>query len=219
MALKIQTATLGAFGVNIYAVTDQATGAQALIDTSETRDVIELLDQNNVVPAQILMTHAHLDHAGALSWLLERFDATTYLPRDEKQMFEALPQQGDWFQAPQLNRPLGRIDTWLVEGDTVTIGETTLKVLSTPGHSPGMVCYYDDTDIFVGDTVFAGGIGRTDLPLCSPKAMRESLKKLFQLPGHLRAHTGHGPPTTLERELKTNPFLGFLRGEADEVAW
>lgn len=211
MALKIQSATLGVFGVNVYAVTDLATGTRGLIDTSETRDVITLLEASNFDPQHILLTHAHLDHAGALAWLQERFDATTYLPRDEKIMFEALPQQGDWFGSSSLNRPLGRIDTWLEDGDTVQLGATTLKFLSTPGHSPGMGCFYDDTDIFVGDTVFAGSIGRTDLPLCDEGQMRESLRRLFALPHHLRAHSGHGPSTTLAEEFATNPFLEFLR--------
>lgn len=219
MALQIQTATLGVFGVNVYAVTDEATGTQALIDTSETRDVVTILEENAITPKHILLTHAHVDHAGALAWLQERFDATTYLPKDEKVLFDALPQQGDWFGAPDLNRPLGRIDVWLADGDTVQIGQTTLKFLATPGHTPGMGCFYDDTDIFVGDTVFAGSIGRTDFPLSSSEQMRESLRKLFALPHHLQVHSGHGPQTTLAEEFESNPFLGFLRGEDDGGVW
>jgi hydroxyacylglutathione hydrolase len=211
MALQIQSVTLGAFSVNVYVIQDEATGTRALIDTSETRAIVSLLEDNAFVPDKIILTHAHLDHAGALTFLQERFTATTYLPLDEKPMFEALPQQGDWFRAPSLNRPCGRIDTWLRDGDIVEVGATKLRFLSTPGHSPGMGCFYDDTDIFVGDTVFAGSIGRTDLPMCSEAQMQESLRKLFALPHHLRVHPGHGPQTTLAEEFATNPFVEFLR--------
>lgn len=211
MSLRIQSFTIGAFGVNVYLVADEATGIQALIDTSETRDVITELGDAH--PAFILLTHGHLDHAGALVWLQERYDATTVLPTLEREFFATLTQQGTWFGAPHLNRPLGRIDRFVDDGDIVAIGETTLRFLSTPGHTPGMGCFYDDHDIFVGDTLFAGSIGRTDFPLSSPEAMKASLRKLFELPLHLRVHSGHGPSTTLDHELYTNPFLGFIRAE------
>jgi glyoxylase-like metal-dependent hydrolase (beta-lactamase superfamily II) len=145
--------------------------------------------------------------------LQQAFDVPTYLPRLEQPMFETLPQQGDWFGAPHMNRPCGRIDHYVDDGDIIRLGETTLHFISTPGHTPGQGCYYDDQDIFVGDTLFAGSVGRTDLPLGDPPLMQRSLQKLMQLPGHLRVHSGHGPVTTLDRERETNPFLTFLRNQ------
>jgi glyoxylase-like metal-dependent hydrolase (beta-lactamase superfamily II) len=106
-----------------------------------------------------------------------------------------------------MNRPCGRIDHWLDDGDQIQLGETTLHFISTPGHTPGQGCYYDDHDILVGDTLFAGSVGRTDLPMGDPALMQRSLEKLMQLPGHLRVHSGHGPVTTLAQEKQTNPFL------------
>jgi len=211
MALRIQSFTIGVFGVNVYLATDVATGATALIDTSETREVVDLVGDTKL--DKILLTHAHLDHAGALVWLQERHDATTVLPRLERTFFDTLTEQGTWFGAPHLNRPLGRIDQLIDDGDEITLGATTLKFLSTPGHTPGMGCFYDDNDIFVGDTLFAGSIGRTDFPLSSPATMKDRLRRLFELPLHLRVHSGHGPDTTLQHELETNPFLGFIRDE------
>jgi glyoxylase-like metal-dependent hydrolase (beta-lactamase superfamily II) len=114
---------------------------------------------------------------------------------------------------PHLNRPCGRIDHEIEDGFSLDLGETTLGFLSTPGHTPGQGCWYDDHDIIVGDTLFAGSIGRTDFPLSDPKLMVESLRRLLALPGHLRVHSGHGPMTTLEEELRTNPFLGYIRRE------
>lgn len=117
------------------------------------------------------------------------------------------------FGMPGLDRPCGRIDHWLEDGDTIKLGETTLRFLSTPGHTPGQGCYFDDHDIIVGDTLFAGSIGRTDFPMSDPKLAVESLRKLMELPGSLRVHSGHGPMTTLETELRENPFLGYIRRE------
>jgi glyoxylase-like metal-dependent hydrolase (beta-lactamase superfamily II) len=212
MSLRIETFIMGVFGVNVYLVTDEATGTQAIIDTSETDEIVELVKDADL--SLILLTHAHVDHAGALTFLQERFPkALTVLPRLELEFFSTLKQQGSWFGAPQFNRPLGRIDRLVDDGDVVEVGATRLKFISTPGHTPGMGCFYDDHDIFVGDTLFAGSIGRTDLPTGDARVMKESLRKLTALPGHLRVYSGHGPPTTIGEELATNPFLGFIRAE------
>ena len=128
-------------------------------------------------------------------------------------LFETLPIQGTMFGMPHLNRPCGRIDHEVEDGDFVMLGETKLRFLSTPGHTPGQGCWYDDDDIIVGDTMFAGSIGRTDFPMSDPKVMVESLRRLTSLPGHMRVHSGHGPMTTIGHELKNNPFLGYIRKE------
>ena len=117
------------------------------------------------------------------------------------------------FGMPSLNRPCRRIDHEVDDGDFVMLGETKLSFLSTPGHTPGQGCWYDENDIIVGDTIFAGSIGRTDFPMSNPSLMQKSLRRLMKLPGKLRVHSGHGPMTTLAKELKTNPFLGFVRRE------
>ena len=137
----------------------------------------------------------------------------TYMPKKEWPLFKTLPMQGTMFGMPALNRPCGRIDHEVEDGDSVMLGETKLKFLSTPGHTPGQGCWYDEDDIIVGDTLFAGSIGRTDFPMSDPKVMVESLRRLLKLPGHMRVHSGHGPMTTLGHELKNNPFLGFIRKE------
>lgn len=201
------------FSVNTYLVTDPATGRSAIVDTGEGPGLRDRLLELEPAPTieKILLTHGHLDHAGSLPLLQARWDVPTYLPRLEIPLFESLPEQGDWFGMPQLNRPCGRIDHLLDDGDTVTIGETTLRFLSTPGHTPGQGCYYDDTDIIVGDTLFAGSVGRTDFPQSDPALARRSLARLMELPGHLRVHSGHGPVTTLAHERANNPFLAFLR--------
>jgi len=213
--MKVDCFTVGAFAVNTYLLTDEATGQAAIVDTGETDELVQRLQALEPAPdiRMILLTHTHLDHAGALSILQEHWDVPTYMPAKDRPLFETLPMQGTMFGMPHLDRPCGRIDHEIEDGFSISLGETTLHFLSTPGHTPGQGCWYDEHDIIVGDTLFAGSIGRTDFPLSDPKLMVESLRRLMQLPGHLRVHSGHGPMTTLEKELKSNPFLGYLRKE------
>lgn len=211
MSMHIRCFTVGAFQVNTYLITDEATGDAAIVDTGETSELVDNLLALNPQPniKMILLTHGHLDHAGALVKLQQAFDVPTYLPRLERPLFDTLPQQGDWFGAPHMNRPCGRIDHYVDDGDKIQLGDTTLSFISTPGHTPGQGCYYDDSDIFVGDTLFAGSIGRTDLPMGDHELMMKSLDKLTKLSEQLVVHSGHGPTTTIGQEKQTNPFLKF----------
>ena len=213
--MQVRCFTVGAFDVNTYLITDPQTGASAVVDTGETDELVRRLAALTPAPdiRMILLTHAHIDHAGALTLLQGRYDVPTYMPRAERPLFETLPMQGSMFGMHHLNRPCGRIDHELEDGAEIALGSLTLRFISTPGHTPGQGCYYDDEDIIVGDTLFSGSIGRTDFPMSDPALMVESLRRLLQLPGHLRVHSGHGPVTTLERELRSNPFLGYLRRE------
>ncbi|MBX3249111.1 MAG: MBL fold metallo-hydrolase [Myxococcales bacterium] len=216
--MKIRTFTVGMFQVNTYLLTDEATGQSAILDTGEDDELLERLarfeaSEGSLDVRMILLTHTHIDHAGALSLLQERFDVPTYCPAADRPLYETLPMQGTMFGMPHLDRPKGRVDHWIEDGAEIQLGETTLRFLSTPGHTPGQGCYYTDEDILVGDTLFQGSIGRTDFPLSDPKLAVESLRRLLALPGHLRVHSGHGPVTTLDRELRTNPFLAYLRRE------
>ncbi|HPF57481.1 MAG TPA: MBL fold metallo-hydrolase [Candidatus Competibacteraceae bacterium] len=215
--MKVRCLTLGSFQVNTYLLEDPATGICAVVDTGEGPQLANALANLNPRPnlQAILLTHAHFDHAGGLADLQQEFpEAVTWLPALERSMFDALPQQGSLlFGMPDFDRPCGRIDREVHDGETVEAGNLRFQFLSTPGHTPGQGCYYDDTYIFAGDTLFAGSIGRTDFPLSDPELMWQSLRRLLELPGHLIVCSGHGPVTMLEQELKTNPYLDYLRRE------
>ena len=213
--MKVQCFRVGAFSVNTYLISDPETGAAAIVDTGETDELIQRLKALDPAPdiQMILLTHTHLDHAGALSFLQDTWDVPTYMPADDRPLFETLPMQGTMFGMPHLDRPCGRIDHEVKDGAQVKLGNLTLSFLATPGHTPGQGCWFDDDDILVGDTLFAGSIGRTDFPMSNPQLMVESLRRLTLLPGRLRVHSGHGPMTTIGEELKNNPFLGYIRRE------
>jgi glyoxylase-like metal-dependent hydrolase (beta-lactamase superfamily II) len=213
--MQVKCITVGMFQVNTYLLTDEATGLSAIVDTGEDDELLRRLAAMRPEPNihLILLTHTHIDHAGALSLLQARYDAPTWMPALDRPLFETLPMQGRMFGMPHLDRPCGRIDHEIHDGQSVQLGETTLRFLSTPGHTPGQGCWYTDEDIIVGDTIFAGSVGRTDFPLSDPALAVQSLRRLMELPLHLRVHSGHGPITTLAVELSTNPFLGYLRRE------
>jgi glyoxylase-like metal-dependent hydrolase (beta-lactamase superfamily II) len=213
--MNVRCLTLGAFQVNAYLLEDPATGQCAVVDTGDGPQLADALAKlrPRLDLRAILLTHAHFDHAGGLADVQREFpEAVTYLPALERPMFDLLPRQGSLlFGTSDFDRPCGRIDREIVDGDTIEVGELHFRFLSTPGHTPGQGCYYDDTYVFVGDTLFAGSIGRTDFPMSDPELMQASLSRLLELPGHLLVCSGHGPVTTLEQELLANPFLAHVR--------
>jgi glyoxylase-like metal-dependent hydrolase (beta-lactamase superfamily II) len=164
----------------------------------------------------ILLTHAHLDHVTGVSSAKEAYDAPVYLHRDDLFLYENVVQQGAMFGFRV--RPQPPVDVFY-DGSAIRFGDYEVRVHHTPGHCPGGVCLQigkqgsPGTDLFVGDTLFAGSIGRTDLPGGDHRVLMHSITKvLFPLGDDAVVHPGHGPDTTIERERTTNPFvLDYLR--------
>ena len=154
----------------------------------------------------IFNTHCHCDHAGGNAEMVKRTGAPLVIHRDELPLLQSLEQQGLMFGVPFPASP--DPDRFVEDGDTITVGGTELKVLHAPGHSPGHVVLVGDGFAIVGDVLFAGSIGRTDLPGGSYQQLLDSIRtKLLALPDETVVHSGHGPTTTIGRERATNPFL------------
>ena len=155
----------------------------------------------------ILITHSHWDHLGGVADLAERTGAKVYMPRQEAPV---LANPADWYPEVPL-RPY-EADVLLDGGETLELAGISFETLNVPGHSPGHVAYYADGALFSGDVLFAGSVGRTDLPFSDWDTLVESIRALMErFPPETVVYSGHGPETTLGAELARNPFLAELR--------
>jgi glyoxylase-like metal-dependent hydrolase (beta-lactamase superfamily II) len=207
MTLHVETLPVGPLQANCYLLADAATGRAVLVDPGDEGEALaaRVVERGLDLDA-IWVTHAHLDHAGGIAAVKRAFPAAPiWLHEADQPLYARVAQQGaSWGIA--LEQPPATDRAW-GEGDVVALGAHRFTVVHLPGHAPGHVALVGDTIAFVGDVVFAGSIGRTDLPLCDPRAMDASLKRVAQWPAQLLLHPGHGPTTTVERELRSNPFL------------
>lgn len=187
----------------------------AVVDPGGDIDkVVAKLDELGLVLEKILLTHAHIDHAGGTAELVKRTGVPIEGPHKGDQFWiDGLAQQSQMFGFPQVETFTP--DRWLEDGDKVTVGNKTLEVLHCPGHTPGHVVFYSPESQLaqVGDVLFQGSIGRTDFPQGDHATLIHSIKdKLFPLGDDVAFIPGHGPMSTLGHERKTNPFVSDHRG-------
>ncbi len=212
MAVIVDAVTVGPFEENCYLLVDEASRAAALIDPGdEGARIVSLATRHAVTPSAVWLTHAHLDHIGAVSavrraWpgipvFLHPLDAPVFAFAERAAASYGVP-----FEQPDpADRPLA-------EGDVLRLGSSSFTVLHVPGHAPGHVAFHGEGILLGGDCLFAGSVGRTDLPLCDPAQFVRSLERFLDLPDDTVVHPGHGPKTTIGRERASNPFLtGGLR--------
>ncbi len=215
MSLYIESFEIGPFPNNLYLLIDQKAREVVVIDPSIDSDAaiarIQELEKEGITLKAIWNTHGHLDHVYDNERWKELFPVPISMHQDDVFLLEHLREQAIWLGLPQVN-PVTP-DLFFEDGQTVSIGQHTAQVLHTPGHSPGSVSLYfaDEKIVFVGDVLFRGSVGRTDLPGCSSAQLQESLKRLAALPADTRVLTGHGEETTIADELAINPYLEFLR--------
>ena len=203
----IASITAGPLMTNYFVVGCRTTGEAAVIDAGYDADGILALAEDFDV-TKILQTHAHIDHVAALSDVKERTGAPIYLHPDDAPLYDNAAEQGRFFGYDI--DPLPPVDETLADEQEIAVGELTARVLLLPGHSPGSVAFWFEElgVVFGGDVLFAGSIGRVDLPLGSPAQMRTSLERMTTLlPDDTRVLPGHGPETTIGMEKKRNPFL------------
>lgn len=205
--MKIVQIPNGQFVQNCYLVLDEATRECAVIDPGEGAGLIlHKLGELEARPTAIWLTHGHLDHVLGVPRLTAETGAPVWLHPADRPLYDRVPEQAAWFglQADPLPPP----DRAYGAGDTVRVGAIELAVRHTPGHSPGSVCLVGPGVVFGGDVLFAGSIGRTDLPGGDYDMLIKSIEReLLVLPDDTIVYSGHGPETTVGHERRSNPFL------------
>jgi hydroxyacylglutathione hydrolase len=199
---------VGPLQCNCYVVGDPATRQAILIDPGGDADaLIEDLAEARVEVTAIVATHAHFDHIVAAERVRAATGAPFHLHKGDLQLLDWFQESGRLLLGIDLGSPPD-VDTSPSEGDLLRAGEVELQVLHTPGHSPGSISLVADGALFSGDTLFAGSIGRSDLPGGDGRALLNAIQeKLLGLGDDVKVYPGHGPPTTIEREKAYNPFL------------
>lgn len=206
--LEILTFVLGPIMTNCYVVACEQTKEAVIIDGgADAHLLVDALEERGYELKAVWQTHAHIDHVAGLNEVRAKSAAPIYLHEKEQPLYDAAVEQGLRFGF-QI-QPLPKVDQYVDEGQVVNVGEGQAKVLLLPGHSPGSVAFYFEEKglFFGGDVVFAGSVGRVDLPGSSPSEMRASLARIKELPEEVEIFPGHGPKTTLKQELRLNPFL------------
>jgi glyoxylase-like metal-dependent hydrolase (beta-lactamase superfamily II) len=202
--------TGGPFAENGWLVVHSGAGTAVIVDPGGgAPELLAEVERRGVEPVAILLTHAHLDHVDGIPRVLERHpDLSIWVHPEDRPLYDGAPRQASWFglEPPRLPSPTGE----LVAGRTWRHGDLALEVRFAPGHAPGHVVFLapDDGVALVGDVIFQGSIGRTDLPGGDFHVLMESIRReILSLPDETRLLPGHGPETTVAHERETNPFL------------
>jgi len=209
--MKIDRLILGEFETNCFVLRNSETVSDCvIIDTGlDSRPLLKFLQENNLNPAALVLTHGHIDHIAGVEALRKNFPSVPiYIHKLDAQMLT--DAEGNLSILTGSLVTVGNADHILEEDDLIDKASIKLKVLHTPGHTPGGISLYCQKDgiIFVGDTLFAGSIGRTDFPNGNTSQLISSIrKKLLTLPENTIVYPGHGPETTIGHEKAENPFL------------
>lgn len=212
--MRIKMFIVGRLLTNCYVASCPKTGEAVIVDpgaetSSEAQQIRQYVSQNCLKPRCIINTHGHPDHIAGNQAMKEAFSVPILIHKGDAHMLEEPGRRFARAYGFTINTPPA--DQLLQDGDKIEFGEQALTVLHTPGHTLGSICLIGQKEIFTGDTLFAGSIGRVDFPESSEDEMRKSLEKIKTLPDYLEAYPGHGPTTTIGEEKQANPFLtGWL---------
>jgi glyoxylase-like metal-dependent hydrolase (beta-lactamase superfamily II) len=212
--LNVETFVTGPFQENCYIVSDAASRAGAIVDPGDEADVLsDAIRKGDIDLRAIWLTHAHIDHIGAVAGIRRTWSVPIYLHPAELPFYQNGAVQASYYGLSF--EPPPPPDVEFVDGMSLTLGTLQFQVMFAPGHAPGHVIIYGHGVAFVGDCLFAGSIGRTDLPLANGKQLARTLARIAALPPETRVLSGHGPPTTVGEELRSNPFLSGIGAAAN----
>jgi hydroxyacylglutathione hydrolase len=206
----LEALTVGPFQENCYVIGDEATGEGALVDPGdEAARIAFAVEQTGLEIGRIVITHAHIDHVGAVAALVEEYACPVLMHAEAEPMLQQLPTQ-----AMVMGLRFGKVpavDRHIEDEEVLEVGGLKLESLYTPGHAPGHLAFYVESEglVLSGDALFAGSVGRTDLFGGDMDLLMRSInERLLTLPDETRVLPGHGPETTIGDERAHNPFLG-----------
>lgn len=202
--MKVISEKFGSMDNNCSLIIDEKTNQSALVDCNEfSQKMIDMIGDTDL--KYILLTHGHFDHIIGVKSVKEKYGAQVVISKEDEPMLNSSKLSLAVF----CNAPQNNVDADIIvkDGDEITLGETKIKVMATPGHTSGSVCYIAENCIFSGDTLFYCSCGRTDFPSGSHEQMMSSLQKLKVLDGDYKVYTGHNNLTTLDFERKNNPYM------------
>lgn len=214
--MKIVKFEFSLFGINTYIVYDPVTLKCAIIDpgminAEEENAMKEYIEKNNLNVTHIINTHLHVDHAAGNKYASETFKAPIFAHSEDEFLGKRLQMQAQAFGIMEKIDDVS-LTSYLTDGERIEIGEGVLEVIHVPGHSPGSIALYDPDGGYViaGDALFAGSVGRTDLPGGDMNVLLKAVKdKLFALPDETVVYAGHGSETTIGTEKNSNPFFAY----------
>ncbi|MFR3064348.1 MBL fold metallo-hydrolase [Peptoniphilus sp.] len=208
MEYKIMKLVVGELQENCFILFDENKDAFVVDPGGSSENIIEAIEKNGLNIKYILLTHGHFDHVGAVAALVKKYKAPVYMSKDDRAFLESPKEVRVSSFGMQIEA--ADVDVFVKEGDEIPFSEGTIKVIETPGHTLGSVCYLFENYLFAGDTLFNGSIGRTDFPESDHSLMIESLKKLKKLDDEIYVLSGHGPESQISYEKMTNPYLRQL---------
>jgi glyoxylase-like metal-dependent hydrolase (beta-lactamase superfamily II) len=213
--MRCEHLIVGPLQVNCYVVTDDSAEAVVIDPGGDAEKILNVVEERRLSVEYIVNTHAHFDHILGVEEVRAETGAGFLLHREESRVLDMAREMSGSWMGYEIEYP--EVTGYLEDGDVVEVGDLRLKVLHTPGHTPGGISLLHTDAVFTGDTLFASSVGRTDMPGGSWDQLMESIRnKLLPLEDHVKVYPGHGPPTTIGRERRDNPFIRRILRRPDE---
>lgn len=206
--MRVERFSVGPFDNNLYLLTQAGSRDAIVVDPSgDDGTVLEEIRRRGLTVKRILLTHAHIDHILAVKPYRDATGAPVWLHPADRAWYERGATQAGFYGIPWPGD--APVDHWMADGESVGLPGMDVKAILTPGHSPGSMTFATSEGLVSGDVLFAGSIGRFDLPMCDEEELFRSIReRLFAYPDATPVHPGHGPATTIGAERRHNPFVG-----------